>query len=338
MIKEVTNNKEWESFIKKCNKNTFLQSLGWVLFNENRGYKVWKLGSYKKDVLKSAVFVFKISAKRGTFLFVPHGPIFEKITKLELQMWVDYLRLLAIKESCSFVRISPIEENTDYNNLLFKNSGFKKSPIHMHAEDTTVLDLTPTIDEVMMKMRKTTRQMCKKGQQMVEKKEVEIEEVSEITDEMYKVYLETTQRGGFVGFSKKYIQQEYDCFNNSFDTAHYRVIRYEGVILSWGLFIFSGKRAFYHQGANILHKKVPASYLCHFTGIQLAKEYGCESYDFWGVSPLGIENHPWKNISLFKRGFGGQDISLVPAQDLPISLKYYGTWLIEKIRAKRRGF
>jgi len=115
-------------------------------------------------------------------------------------------------------------------------------------------------------------------------------------------------------------------------------IVYDGKVYSWGMYIFNGKRAFYHQGANILHKKIPASYLTHWTGINLAKERGCQSYDFWGVAPKDKPNHPWASISVFKRGFGGEDVKLVSAQDIPLSSKYWFTWIIEKIRAKRRGF
>jgi lipid II:glycine glycyltransferase (peptidoglycan interpeptide bridge formation enzyme) len=207
----------------------------------------------------------------------------------------------------------------------------------MHAELTTVVDLTLSEKEILGKMRKTTRQMVKKGDKLLKSGEVQINSVDKITDKMHEVYISTTNRGGFVPFTREYLQEEYNSFISTGDCELIEIL-YKGEVLSWGLFIKFGKHCFYHQGANILTKEVPSSYMTHWYGMKWAKEKGCETYDFWGVAPKDKLDHPWANISLFKRGFGGEDVELLHAQDLPISLKYWFTWLIEKIRAKRRGF
>jgi len=80
-IKEINNKEAWENFLLKCQEKTFLQSWNWGNFNERMGNKIWKLGIYEiaNDKLQMAnllgiTLVIKISAKRGTFLFIPHGP------------------------------------------------------------------------------------------------------------------------------------------------------------------------------------------------------------------------------------------------------------------------
>ncbi|MCX6721724.1 MAG: hypothetical protein NTY04_00825 [Candidatus Staskawiczbacteria bacterium] len=57
--------------------------------------------------------VLKISARRGTFLFIPHGPVVgnylngqEKKEILELTL--QQLKEIAKEERASFIRISPI--------------------------------------------------------------------------------------------------------------------------------------------------------------------------------------------------------------------------------------
>ena len=338
MIEHVSDRKVWEEFIKELDYNTFLHSSGWVDFNAAQGLDTFRLIRYIDGRPHSAVFAFVLVARRGRFLFVPHGPQSVELTKQELAEWTNYLTKLAALNKCSFVRISPILHRNEKNEALFASLGYRRAPIHMHAELTTVVDITPSLEEILLGMRKTTRQMCRKGMRMIEDGTVEVEDPGSITSEMYKVYEETAERGGFVGFSKEYLQREVDSFNNEFDRCELRVIRHNGQILSWGLWILSGTRAFYHQGANILHRKIPASYLSHWLGIQLAKDYGARSYDFWGVSPQDEPQHPWANISLFKRGFGGADVALVPAQDHPVTLKYWFTWAIDSFRAKKRGF
>ena len=283
MITVVENTREWEDFVTRVGANTFLHRQGWVEFNRAHGAKTWRLGHYEDETLRSVVFAMLVNAKRGKFLFVPHGPQgLEPLEKASLQRWTRHLCELAREEGCAFIRISPIVERTAAHEELFAALGYRRAPLHMHAELTTVVDLTPSLDDILLNMRKSTRQACRKGEKLVTKGEVTIESPKRITDEMYRVYEETTKRGGFVGFSREYIQDEYDYFNTETTKAFYKVIRHEGEVLSWGLWILAGERAFYHQGANILHKKIPASYLGHWEGMKTAKAAGCQTYDFWG--------------------------------------------------------
>ena len=46
-IKEIKNKSEWESFLIRCVKKTFLQSWNWGEFNEKMGSKIWRIGVYE---------------------------------------------------------------------------------------------------------------------------------------------------------------------------------------------------------------------------------------------------------------------------------------------------
>jgi lipid II:glycine glycyltransferase (peptidoglycan interpeptide bridge formation enzyme) len=59
-------------------------------------------------------------------------------------------------------------------------------------------------------------------------------------------------------------------------------------------------------------------------------------YNFWGVVPETATKHPWAGLSTFKRGFGGAEEQYVHAKDLPLSLKYWLTYTIEKVRKMKR--
>jgi lipid II:glycine glycyltransferase (peptidoglycan interpeptide bridge formation enzyme) len=296
-----------------------------------------------QDKLVSVALILKIVAKRGTFLFCPHGPhctsqnqSIDGLKKI-LCEWTKYLIGLAKTEKCSFIRIQPILLNTLENQNLFKTLKYNPAPIHMHTELSTVVDLTLSFDEIKAKMRKTTRQMIKKGEALIDSGDVEIEYFDSVTNEIYEIYKQTQTRGKFVGFSKTFLQQEFESFKSK-DKVVLFGIRFKGELLSWGMVLIVSNRSFYHQGGNILNKNVPASYLIHWIGMKIAKENGCISYDLWGVSPLNKPNHPWAHISTFKRGFGGSDVELLHAQDYVINFMYYLNYIIEKIRSKTRGF
>jgi len=339
-IQVITNQDQWQNFVEGLNLNTFLHSKYWAIFNQDSN-KVFQLGLFNDtQELISVALVIKIVAKRGTFLLVPHGPQYNqqdsKGTEIMLA-WTNYLKTLAKDENCSFVRIQPILEKNQNSQNLFNQIGFRPAPIHMHTELSTVLDITASDDDILLNMRKTTRQMVKKALKMVQNNELKIDFPTEINPEMHQVYKDTYLRGGAVAYSSDYIDKEWQVFSSE-NKAKLIAISFEGKIISWGLVIIFGKRAFYHQGGNILHKNIPNSYLLQWQGILFAKENNCITYDFWGVSPIDKPTHPWANISMFKRGFGGKDVELLHAQDYIISIKYWPNWLLEKFRAFKRGF
>ena len=341
LIKKIDDEESWQNFLTSLNKNTFLHSSQWAKFNSKTN-KVWKFGMFDKSTqeLTSIALVIKIVAKRGTFLLIPHGPQhqtedFEE-QKTLLQEWVKFLKELSISEKCDFIRIQPIVLDTPQNQELFSQVGCRPAPIHVHTEFTSVVEIDEEA-KMMMKMRKTTRQMIKKAQKMLDSGELVLEFPSEISSQMHQVYQDTYKRGGAIAYQNEYIDREWEVFSKNGNAKMFTVY-YQGKLISWGMVLICGKRAFYHQGGNILVKNAPASYLMQWNGIKFASQKGCVSYDFWGVSKESEPNHPWANISLFKRGFGGNDVALLHAQDYILSWKYWLNWIIEWQRARKRGF
>ena len=84
--------------------------------------------------------------------------------------------------------------------------------------------------------------------------------------------------------------------------------------------------------------KFSIPYLLQWEAIKEAKNRGCKMYDFWGFTdPKKEPRHPWAGPTLFKMGFGGRAYEYVKTRDLPLSRKYWLTYIFEKLRkAKRR--
>jgi len=353
-IKEITDKKTWEGFLEKCKEKTFLQSFNWGEFNKMMGNKIWRLGIYEIPNSKFQIpnllgvaLVIKISAKRGTFLFVPHGPIMKfdvRSSKLEvLRNFLNELKKLAKKEKCDFIRIAPILEKNEEDERIFKELGFREAPTHIHPEITWELDISKSEDEILKGMRKTTRYLIR---QALKNKEIEILKSEKIEDleEFNKIYQETAKRHHFVPFSFDYLENEFLAFK---DDKQILIIlgKYKGEVVSGGVFVFWQNIGFYHHGASSQkYPKIPVSYLVIWEAIKEAKNRGCEKFNFWGIAPLKnskfqIPNpkHPWAGLTLFKMGFGGEKKEYVKTQDFPISKKYWICYLIEKIRKKKRG-
>ena len=103
---------------------------------------------------------------------------------------------------------------------------------------------------------------------------------------------------------------------------------YRGRRLATALVVYFAHRATYFYGGSlVLHRRVMAPYLLHFEIMRAAKQAGFDCYDLWGVAPTDQADHPWHDISVFKRKFGGTEIALVPTLDRVFDADAYGRYL-----------
>ncbi|MDD5696487.1 MAG: peptidoglycan bridge formation glycyltransferase FemA/FemB family protein [Candidatus Pacebacteria bacterium] len=337
-VREIKNKEEWENFLLLCQEKTFCHSWNWGDFNSLLGSKVWRFGVFNAGLLLAVFQVIGIKAKRGSFLFVPHGPIFLKEHEKKKEILgnaLDFLKQLGKKEEAWFLRIAPLLLRTEENNQLFEYFGFINAPMHMHPEITWELDLTLPEDQLLKNMRKTTRYLIRQA----EKEGVDVVKSTrkEELERFEEIYWETAKRHSFVPFSKEYLEKEFEVFSKDNQAMMFSG-KHNGDVLSSAMIIFHSQRAFYHQGAS-LPSKIPASYLVQWEAIKEAKTRGCQRYNFWGIVP-GAEqshNHPWKGLTLFKKGFGGEEKDYVKTKDYPLSWKYWLVFAFEQLRRRKRN-
>ncbi|OGL73122.1 hypothetical protein A3E39_04485 [Candidatus Uhrbacteria bacterium RIFCSPHIGHO2_12_FULL_60_25] len=336
-IRPVESKQAWEEFMDARKPNTFLQSWLWGDFHERTGHVIHRLGAYDGNVLVGCALVINVSARRGSFLFCPHGPVILPGTDVSivLRPLVERLLVIARESGCAFLRMSPYLSDMDANRRLFAENGFRPAPIHMHPELAWILDVTPSEDELLRDMRKTTRYSIRKA----ESDGVEIRMSSDPADveTFWVTYRATVDRQHFTPFSKEYLRKEFEAFASDGRVAWF-FGSYQGEVISAAMIIFDRHSAYYHQGASShAYPKIMASYLLQWRVIQEAKRRGCTMYNFWGISPDDHPTHPWAGLSLFKKGFGGRADAYVHAQDLILHSRYWLTWTLETIRRIKRG-
>jgi lipid II:glycine glycyltransferase (peptidoglycan interpeptide bridge formation enzyme) len=335
---EIKDKPIWEDFLFSCQEKTFVSSWNWGEFQKALGNKIWRLGIYEGNKLASVALVIKIAARRGTFLFLPHGPVLknEAEKKEILQILLIELKKIAQEEKASFIRISPIWLRSEENAEVFISLGFIEAPLHMHPEVTWELDLKPSEEDLLHSMRKTTRYLVKQAEKNMAVK-ITLSENLEDVEKFSAVYGATVDRHHFIPFSLNYLKKELLAFQPDHQIMVFSG-RYQEEVVASAMVIFWSGIAFYHQGASSQkYAKVPVSYLLQWEAIKEAKKRGCKLYNFWGIAPNDNPRHPWAGLSLFKMGFGGQRKEYVKTQDLPLSFKYHLIRLFETLRRAKRN-
>ncbi len=345
-IRHIDHRNTWNVFFEKHGAPSFLQSWEWGEFQQQQGNEILRLGVYQDKILVGIALVIKIRSKRGRFLFIPHGPIIS-IKNLEfriqdiLSTLVNYLIKVAELERYYFIRIASIITRSTQTQQIFHDLNFKTAPVYMHAERIWHLPLVspnnPTAyfsDQALLNhMRKSTRYSINRAlrEKVVIKKRTDKKAV----DVFLKIYQQTANREQFVPFSRSFINDEFQTFSQT-GNAIFLFAEHNGVYLASALIIFTKSTAFYHQGATT-HSKIPGSHLLQWEAIREAKKRGCLFYNFWGIHQPGRTPKNWNGLTLFKQGFGGEQVDYLPTQDLILSPKYYLTYWYEKYLNWRRG-
>lgn len=332
---EITDQAVWEAFIAAHPEANFLHSWFWGVFHERLGHTVARRGYYLGDKLVGVLSGVVEPARRGRFLAVAGGPILDWDTKGIDDSWIADLKQVANQHKCVFVRVRPQLLQTPENERRFKSLGFHSSPMHLTADLTSQLDLSKTDDEIKKAMRKGTRYEVNKAERLGIK--VETVDGDKYLDEFYDLQLQTAQRHGFVPFSKKFLSEQFKTFAEVDNVKMYRAT-HDGKLLTMAFIIFYGAEAAYHYGASTdLARELPGAYAIQWQAIQEARRRGCSRYNFWGVTSHGNTKHRFYGVSVFKRGFGGEDVAYLPAHDLVVNkLKYPLTYGFETVRRKAR--
>jgi len=334
-IKNIDSKEVWENFLTSHPEANFLQSWYWGEFHKNLGSKIYRTGFYNHGSLVGVMLSVVEDAKRGRYLTVPAGPIIDWRNHDLVNNFVEQLKRQAQQANCAFVRVRPQLEATDFSKKLFGDLGFISAPIHLHAELTSQLNLSPTEDQLLANMRKATRYEIKKGinQGIVVSSTADPNAIQAF----YDLQLLTSERQKFVPFSYKFFFEQFNVFAAAGKALLYSATL-DGKLLAQGFIIFYGSEAAYHYGASTDEgRKHPGAYLIQWEAIKEAKRRGMQRYNFWGVTREDQKTHRFYKLSIFKRGFDGKDLEYLHAQDLVINrVKYLLNWAVENIRKRVR--
>lgn len=335
-IREITNKTQWEQLLATTHFYPLFQSWNWTQVQKDLGFSVNHIGIFdEQDTLLGVAAITDITARRGHYLHVRHGPVLHLWDKEVFAAFLDYTKEKAKEKHASFIRISPVIPKASGWGQTLHTFGFRPAPVHnLDAEICLLLDITRPEEEILANMRKSHRYLIKKAQKMP----ITIHTMKDESAiaQLLSLYRSLSSRKHFV--PHRGIKEEFQQFVQN-DQALLFFADYEGKTIAGALILFVGNMAIYHHAASDdTYRHIPASYLLQWEVIQEAKKRGLQYYNFWGIAPEGKKNHPWQGLSLFKLGFGGEKKEFVHAQDLPLSLFYWKTFLIDFLTKRLKGY
>ena len=294
-ITEQTDQSEWEKMGISLNKAEFIQSWQWGEFQKATGKTCLRLQLKNKDQITAQIqgFVHKIGPGLQ-YLYIP------RVSNCTPEV-LEQLQTYAKKKKMTFIRIEPVDAIIDKKAIPTKNR---------QPQDTLVLNLAPTEDELLANMHKKTRYNIRVAQ----KHGVTIKQEKNI-NAFWKLNQQTTARDKFTSHDKIYYQTMLENPNIEQFTAY----SIQTPIAS-NLCVSSGNTYTYLHGASANeHRNTMAPYLLQWHQIQQAKQAGYKYYDFWGIAPEPKNNEPeatshnltWlathsqTGITRFKAGFNG---------------------------------
>lgn len=336
----ISDHRLWESFVAAQPFQPFLMSAAYIDFYESLGERGYIVGIHDGNTLVGGTIVLTTHAKRGSFLYVPYGPLMSDTAdeKELLRALCAKLKELAYQERCHFIRVSPFLDDTAARRALWLDIGFQKAPLHALAEDTWLLDVTPDADQLLAAMNKNHRNLIRRCER--DGVTIRMETTSEHLIDLHELLDTTAKRHKFHRFSRSYIDKEFAAYADNGHAVLFRAYLPDGRLDAAAVIMYYGNMAAYrHSGSLGLDARLPTSYLLQWHAILEAKRRGIPLYNFWGIAPdTASKSHPFFGITHFKKGFGGFPKRLLPCQDLPLDWTYTLTKAVEIIRRLKRGF
>lgn len=331
----ITDSARWDELVQQHQEANFLQSWSWGMFHEQLGKTVYRLAITSADATTYLAEVVIERARRGDYAAVYGGPLGDWSNTKALLETFAAIKELAVKHKCSFIRFRPQQEKTGEVSALLKLVGAKPAPMHLTADLTLQLPLESSDEELKAQMRKNHRYYIKRADRDGITTRVSTDPAD--LKEFYKWQLYLAEKQHFVPFAEQYLTEQFEIFSKHNDAFLVHAEK-DGQLLASTFIISYNQEAVYHYGISTpLNEKQPGSYAALWCSIQESKARGCRRFNFWGIAPEDDENHRFSGVSLFKRGFGGNEVAYLPAHDIPLSKSYWLTYIFETLRKKSRG-
>ena len=358
------NSNFWNQIISTLPNPHFLQTYEWGQVKAKYGwvpiYLTWDAeGKMKEERTKLSSTIFPVQAaclvlkrtilNRGfaarlSVLYAPKGPLMDWSNEPLRTRVLNDLQSFAKKQGAIFLKIDPdvvlgrgvphsegdvLDNGGQTVRSELTRRGWGISSEQIQFQNTVLIDLSASEDEMLMRMKPKTRYNVR----LAEKKGVTVR-VGKLDElgMLYRMYAETSVRDEFVIRDENYYLTVWKLFmENHSSTAQGSqpfalplVAEVDGVpVAAIFLFMFTGRAYYVYGMSRNLHREKMPTYLLQWEAMKRAKAAGCSMYDLWGAPEVFDESDSMWGVYRFKEGLGGEVVRTLGAYDFAPNKLWY---------------
>ena len=323
--------RHWQEFVEATPSGDFLHDWSWadVAAFDGEPQRRFLLEEAGRIIAVAAVQERPIARGR-TFWYVPHGPVLDyadPLARERLAALADWLRIAARERGAIAVKLEPRIATGDPAAAHFDLPDTVRMPDTLQVGQTRIIDIgsdAALLDGFDKDTRYSVRRAVREG--------VEVwvfDDPGDLRpiDDLHALVEETQQRAGFPMPPLRRYRIAWHALAKA-GRASILEARRGGELLASGMLVIEGDRSFYlFSGSRREPPGEPkryASYALQWGMLQLARQRGVRQHDLWGVAPAGAgPEHPWHGVGLFKKGFGGRELTWAGSWDIVVDPTIY---------------
>jgi len=316
-ISDAVEDQEWDSFLAETPGGHHVQTSLWAQVKatvDMRAVRV--LATVDGELVGGGQILINDLPIVGTLGYVPRGPLVATDDPQLRTMLLDRLRGAAKERKVRHLTIQPPTNGFGMAATLV-DEGFRPTPQWVVPPASVVVDLTLPLDEIMSKMRRSTRYNIR----LAERRGIRVRRGTEADLDAYcRMVEETAQRQGFRPFPPEYYVAMWRVLEPH-GYLRLTVVEYDDEAIAAQFSIPFGDTTINKLSVwSGRYGKYRPNEMLHWEVMKWSKDLGYDFYDFEGINLQAAEalssgnplppNHE-QSLTSFKLGFGG-DIRLFP--------------------------
>ncbi len=316
---------DWQSLLGRVDSGDFLHDWGWAAVAAYDGQPQRRFVLEEGDGLVALVAAQVRPIGMGrSFWYVPHGPVTDYAAPgaaERIEALVSGLAAEARDDRAVALRLEPrlASEAPEAAHL---DAVAHRVSERLQVGQTRIVDLVDD-DVLIAGFDADTRY----GVRRAERESVVTSLVTDPRDDaamerLHELVRETQRRAGFRLPPIERYQVAWESLASD-GRACLVEARREGELLATGMLVVEGGQSFYlFAGSRREASGEPkryASYAVQWAMMREARSRGASRHDLWGVAPANAgPDHPWHGVGLFKKGFGGHEMTWAGSWEIVI--------------------
>jgi peptidoglycan pentaglycine glycine transferase (the first glycine) len=334
----------WQAFLEGCRYGDFLHDWAWgeVAAFDGQPRRSFVAEEDGRLVAIAAAQVRTLPFGRS-FWYVPRGPVLDYAdgrAAERVRAVAIGLREAARRHGGVAIKLEPRLGRGTSGTAAFTR--LRHDPRTLQVGQTRLVELAGD-DEMLASFDKDTRY----GIRRAEREGVTVSRSSDGSDqrpidELHGLVLETQARAGFPRPALERYRTAWRALGGAGRATIFEA-RHDGRLLASGMLVIEGDRSYYLFAGSVREEKGETkrypSYALQWAMMRHARDAGVRVHDLWGVAPEGAgPEHPWYGVGLFKKGFGGEQVTWAGSWDVVADPTLYRLRaLAERGRGAARG-